>query len=135
MDKRLWEETIKQHSGKVIFVNVWATWCSPCRKEFPDINKIQENFKGENFQMISISADYPDEIKTKILPFLSKFNIDFPVFVQNFKDSQDFINMINKKWNGALPATMIIDKKGRISSFSIGLKDYNYFESEIKKLL
>jgi thiol-disulfide isomerase/thioredoxin len=125
---------LNSHQGQLLLVNVWATWCKPCREEFPDLVRLQDFYKGKNVRVITISADYPDEIESKILPFLKKFNINFPVYVQNFPKQEDFINRMNKDWNGALPATFIYDKKGRQQVFFIGKKDFDSFREEIEKI-
>jgi thiol-disulfide isomerase/thioredoxin len=125
---------LDSHQGQVLLVNVWATWCKPCREEFPDLVRLQDFYKGKNVRVITISADYPDEIESKILPFLKKFNINFPVYVQNFSKQENFINRMNKDWNGALPATFIYDKKGQQQAFFIGKKDFESFCKEIEKI-
>ena len=125
---------LNSHQGQVLLVNVWATWCKPCREEFPDLVRLQDFYKGKNVRVITISADYPDEIDSKIVPFLKKFNINFPVYVQNFLKQEDFINRMNKDWNGALPATFIYNKKGQQQVFFIGKKDFESFRKEIEKV-
>ncbi len=125
---------LNSNQGRVLLVNVWATWCKPCREEFPDLVRLQDFYKGKRVQIITISADYPDEIDSKILPFLKKFNINFPVYVQRFSKQEDFINRMNKDWNGALPATFIYDKKGRQQAFFIGKKDFEGFRKEIEEI-
>lgn len=121
--------------GKVVFINVWATWCKPCREEFPDLIQLAANYKDEkDVAFVSISADYPDETKTKILPFLGKFDVNFPVYVQDFRDPQDFINLLNRKWNGALPATFIFDAEGKQRSLIVGKRDFHSFKEEIEKV-
>jgi len=125
---------LDSNQGQVLLVNVWATWCKPCREEFPDLVRLQDFYKGKKVQIITISADYPDEIDSKIVPFLKKFNINFPVYVQNFPKQEDFINRMNKDWNGALPATFIYDKKGQQQVFFIGKKDFESFRKEIDKI-
>jgi thiol-disulfide isomerase/thioredoxin len=124
---------LDSNQGQVLLVNVWATWCKPCREEFPDLVRLQDFYKGKNVRVITISADFPDEIDSKIVPFLKKFKINFPVYVQNFPKQEDFINRMNKDWNGALPATFIYDKKGQQQAFFIGKKDFNAFRQEIEK--
>lgn len=124
---------LDSNQGQVLLVNVWATWCKPCQEEFPDLVRLQDFYKDRNVQVITISADYLDEIDSKIVPFLKKFNINFPVYVQNFPKQEDFINRMNKDWNGALPATFIYDEKGQQQAFFIGKKDFNAFRQEIEK--
>jgi len=135
--KKIGEADLKNifasHKNKVLLVNVWATWCKPCREEFPDLVRLQAFYKskGKDVQIIAISADYPDEIETKILPFLKKFKINFPVYVQNFSKQENFIDLLNKDWNGALPATFIYDKRGRQRAFFIGKRDFEFFRKQM----
>jgi len=133
LDARGWQELRAGMKGKTVFVNIWATWCAPCREEFPDLVRLADFYNSNEVAFISISADYPDEIESKILPFLGKFKVNFPVYVQDFKDPQDFINLVNTSWNGALPATFIYDSKGVQQSFIIGKRDFDSFKKEIEK--
>ena len=64
-------------------------------------------------EIVGISADYPDEIETRIKPFLAKSKSNFRVFVQNFSKQEDLINRLNKNWGGAIPATFIYDASGK----------------------
>ena len=125
---------LDSNRGRVLLVNVWATWCKPCREEFPDLVRLQGFYKGKEVQIITICADYPDEIDSKIVPFLKKFKINFPVYVQNFSRQENFINRMHKEWNGALPATFIYDKKGKQQAFFIGKKGFESFRKEIEKV-
>ena len=128
------ESIFASQKGRVLLVNVWATWCKPCREEFPDLVRLARFYKNKDVRIITISADYPDEIETKIRPFLDKFKINFPVYVQDFPGQEDFINQMNKKWNGALPATFIYDKAGRQRAFFLGKKDFESLKKEIEKI-
>ena len=65
------KEVIKNRNGKPLLINVWATWCAPCREEFPDLVKIAEVYR-EKIDVIAISVDFPEEIDSKIIPFLKK---------------------------------------------------------------
>jgi thiol-disulfide isomerase/thioredoxin len=134
MDQQYFEKILKTYKDKIVLVNVWATWCKPCREEFPDLLKLQESYKGKDVQIVSISADYPDEIESKILPFLEQFKLNFPIYVQDFPKQDAFINYMNKTWSGALPATFIYDKNGKQKIFFIGKKDVSAFRKEIEKV-
>ncbi|MCP5051227.1 MAG: TlpA family protein disulfide reductase [bacterium] len=133
MAKADFENIVKAHKNKVLMINVWATWCKPCREEFPDLVKLQDYYKGKDVRIVSISADYPDEIDSKIKPFLDKFNLNFPVYVQNFPKQDQFIDYMNPKWSGALPATFIYDKSGKQQTVIIGKQSFESFREEIEK--
>ncbi|MCX6170029.1 MAG: TlpA disulfide reductase family protein [Ignavibacteriales bacterium] len=131
IDKTKLTKLIKDRNGKVLFLNLWATWCIPCREEFPSIVKLAGEM--QNVEFVGISADYPDEVKTKIIPFLKSNKANFTNYVSGFSGDEDLINALDKKWNGALPATLIYDKNGKKISFLKGKQSYEKFKADIKK--
>ncbi len=133
IDEKGVKNLIENRGGKSLFINFWATWCLPCVEEFPDIVKLAEKYKDVDF--VGISLDHPDEITSKIQPFLKKMKAPFPNFVAKFKDDQILIEMINKNWNGAIPATVIYNSKGKQLSFHAKKLSYKEFETELKKIV
>jgi thiol-disulfide isomerase/thioredoxin len=134
IDKARLSKIINERNGKILFLNLWATWCVPCREEFPEIVKLAGIYKNE-VDFIGISADYPDEVKSKIVPFLKSNKANFASFVSGFKKDEDLINALDKKWNGALPATFIFDRKGNKLILLEGKKTFDEFKAEIDKAL
>ncbi|MDH7605901.1 MAG: TlpA disulfide reductase family protein [Melioribacter sp.] len=131
IDKYKLQKLIKDRKGKLLFLNIWATWCEPCREEFPAIVKLSNEFKDVDF--VGISVDFPEEIESKIKPFIKNNKVNFPVYVNSFSNDEELINMLNKDWNGAIPATFIFDKSGKLISFIEGKKSYEEFEKNIKR--
>jgi thiol-disulfide isomerase/thioredoxin len=119
--------------GKVVLINFWATWCKPCVKEFPELVKLYNNYKDKDFRLVFISADVPEEIESKVVPFLKSQNVDFVSYYNNFDKPEEFINYIDKNWEGAIPSTYIYDKEGNMTSSILGIKNYEFFEKEITK--
>jgi thiol-disulfide isomerase/thioredoxin len=128
------KKIISKREGKPILINLWATWCEPCREEMPDLVKFAEKYKSK-VDIIGISVDYPDEIDSKILPFVKNQNITFPVYVNDVKDQEKLIDYFDKDWNGAIPATFIFDIKGKKVNKIYGKKNFEYFEKQIKKYI
>ncbi|MFO7525423.1 MAG: TlpA disulfide reductase family protein [Ignavibacteriaceae bacterium] len=126
------DKIIKERGNKPLLINIWATWCVPCREEFPDLVKLAVQYK-DKADFIGISVDEEDEIESKVKPFLNNFNVNFDIYLNAFDDAQDFINYFDKDWNGAIPATFIYNAQGKKASTIIGKEDYNFFESELKK--
>jgi thiol-disulfide isomerase/thioredoxin len=131
IDKAKLSKLIKDRKGKVLFLNLWATWCVPCREEFPSIVKLVDEFKDVEF--VGISVDFPDEVDSKIIPFLKSNKANFTSFVNAIEGDEELINLLDKNWNGALPATFIFDKTGKKISFMEGKKSYDDFKKEIEK--
>ncbi|MCX7797629.1 MAG: TlpA family protein disulfide reductase [Melioribacter sp.] len=131
IDKNKLQKLIKERKGKVLFLNVWATWCAPCREEFPSIVKLSNEFKDVDF--VGISVDFPEEVETKIIPFLKSNKSTFTNYVNSLEDDEELINLLNEKWSGAIPATFIFDKKGKLLYFLEGKKSYEEFKKHIEK--
>lgn len=135
LDEEGLSNLISERNGKVLFLNVWATWCVPCVEEFPDLVKLHNAFARHPVEVVGISADFDDEIESKIVPFLRKQKVPFRVYVASFKHQEDFINGVNRSWSGALPASLIVDAKGERKFFLMGKGTFNQFKREIDKTL
>lgn len=131
IDRAKLSKLIKERKGKPLFLNLWATWCVPCREEFPSIVKLTGEHKDVDF--IGISVDFPEEVESKIIPFLKSNKANFVSYVNGFEGDEELINLLDKNWNGALPATFIFDKSGKKISFLEGKKSYEEFKKEILK--
>ncbi len=135
MNKSSLDKLIKNRNGKILFLNVWATWCRPCKEEFPDLVKLAEKYKNSKIEIIGLSVDYPDEVESKIIPFLKKNKANFKIYVNDFEDVQDLIDYLSKDWNGGIPATFIFDKNGKQKKFILGMRHFEYFDNEINSIL
>jgi len=123
------------NDGNVILINFWASWCKPCVEEFPDLIKIQNDYKDKGLSVIFISLDFPEEINSKLIPFLKSEKVDFTTFYCGFKNAEELMDYFDRKWDGAIPATFIFDRKGMLRSKVIGSRDYDFYRSEVSKLL
>lgn len=131
IDKAKLSKLIKERKGKPLFLNLWATWCVPCREEFPSIVKLVGEYKDVEF--VGITVDFPEEVDTKIIPFLKSNKANFVSYVNAFEGDEELINLLDKNWNGALPATFIFDKNGKRLTTLEGKKSYEEFKKEIEK--
>ncbi len=129
-------DAIKQSSkGKVVLYNFWATWCKPCVVEFPELMKLYNNYKDKGLEIIFVSLDVPEDIETKVKPFLIKNGVEFTTYFSKFSKEEDLINYYDKEWVGAIPSTYIYDKEGVLQKKILGSKSYEQFENEVKALL
>lgn len=125
------KQLLNKRNGKILFLNIWATWCAPCVEEFPDLIKLAKSYPQSEVEVIGISADYPDEVETKILPFIRKQGVPFRIYVAKFNHQEDFINGVNSAWSGALPATLVFDGQGKQRYFSVGAGTFEKFKKVI----
>jgi len=135
LDEKGFKELIENRQGKTLFLNVWATWCVPCAEEFPDLVRLKNAYKDKNIEFVGLSADYPDEIESKILPFIKKHNVNFEIYVKDVASDQAFINMVDPAWNGGLPATFLYDENGVKKEYILGKRDFSFFKERIEQAL
>ena len=103
--------------------------------KLPDLVKLYNDYQNAGVDFAAISVDYPDEVGSKILPFLIGQHVPFTVYVANVKKDEDFINELNPSWSGAVPATFIFDASGKQRVFMFGQKTLKAFKSEIDSVL
>jgi thiol-disulfide isomerase/thioredoxin len=122
-------------AARPLLVNFWATWCVPCREEFPDLVKINSDYAKSNLEVITISLDDPDEIKTTVPQFLREVRArDLPAYLLNVVDPDIAINTIDSQWRGALPATFLYDASGQMVFKHTGRFDTRELRAAIDKV-
>lgn len=125
----------KENSGKVLLINLWASWCKPCTEEFPDLMKINSEYKDKDFKIIFLSLDFGDDLTIQTKKFLTKMGVDFVTYYNGFSKDEDLINYMDRKWDGGIPGTFIFDKKGNLKKSLIGKSNYKEFKTAITKYL
>jgi len=105
---------LKRESSRPLLVNYWATWCDPCRDEFPDLVKIHAAYREKGLDFIVISLDDLNDIKTEVPKFLRSMNARMPAYLLNVPDPGVAIAAVDAKWSGALPATFLYDGQGKV---------------------
>jgi thiol-disulfide isomerase/thioredoxin len=100
--------------ARPLLINFWATWCDPCREEFPDLVKIDADYRSKNLNFVAISLDDITDIGTAVPKFLKEMNATMPVVLLNVKDPEPAIRVVDDKWDGQLPATFLYDKDGKV---------------------
>ena len=120
-------------SEKTYVVNFWATWCSPCIKELPYFEGINNEFKDKNIEVILVSLDFPSQIESRLIPYLKKNKIKSRVILLNDSKINTWVPKISEKWDGGIPATLIVNPKNYKFYPKAFEKDELY--SEIKKII
>jgi thiol-disulfide isomerase/thioredoxin len=97
-----------------LLINFWATWCDPCREEFPDLVKIDEDYRAKKLHFVAVSLDAVEDIGTAVPKFLKEMKASMPVVLLNVNDPEPAIKAIDMAWDGQLPATFLYDKDGKV---------------------
>ncbi|HXT65086.1 MAG TPA: TlpA disulfide reductase family protein [Pyrinomonadaceae bacterium] len=97
-----------------LLVNFWASWCDGCREEFPDLVKIDQDYRARGLNFLSVTVDELED-KAQAASFIEEMKAKMPVVLLNVADKEPAIHAIDMNWDGALPATFIYDKNGTVS--------------------
>jgi thiol-disulfide isomerase/thioredoxin len=106
-------QRIEAERGRVVVVNFWATWCEPCREEFPDLIELDRRYRSRGLTFLSVSLDDPEVRDTQVKQFLTEQKPSFAVFLKTAGDPDPFITGVDPAWSGVLPATFIYDRQGQ----------------------
>lgn len=118
--------TLSSYRGKVVLLDFWATWCTPCREEIPRFVQLQNDYGPHGLEIIGVSMDdSPDPVRD----FYQHFHMNYPVVMGNAKTGELYGGILG------LPIAFVLDREGHISSKHIGAADLSALENEIVKLL
>ena len=135
VDEAGYQKLVQSQKGSVLVVDFWATWCKPCRAEMPQLVKLNDRLKAKGLKLVTISADEP-EAEATAKKFLAEMGaVGQPSYVKRPKDDDKFINAIDPKWGGALPALFLYDRTGKKVRAFIGESSMVEVEAAIQKLL
>lgn len=106
---------LEKSDDKVHVVNFWATWCKPCIAELPYFEALNKKYQGKKVEFTLVSLDFGTQLESRVIPFLEKRNIKSKVVLLDDPKSTVWIDLVDKSWSGAIPATMVY--KGNESDF------------------
>jgi len=119
---------------KPLLVNFWATWCEPCREEFPDLVKLDNEFKGK-IDFITISLDDPADSSGPVKSFLAAMKAQMPAYVLKTADESAVITRVSKEWAGGMPFTILYHPKGNAVYERQGKVQLDVVRPQIEKLV
>lgn len=122
-------QSLSQWRGKVLVINLWATWCTPCREEIPAFVRLQDKYRARGLQFVGIAIDQRDPVQA----FAREFGMNYPVLLGDVKT----VEMSRRAGNhiGALPFTLVIDRNGKIVGTVLGTIKEDKFQGIIESLL
>ena len=122
------EDRISKGGDTIYVVNFWATWCAPCIAELPYFEKLQTTYKDQPLKVLLVSLDFKSKLQKSVIPFVQKKQLTNETFLLNEANAQVYIDKISKEWSGAIPATLIYNKKNNVRKFYE--KEFTYAELE-----
>src|SRR6185295_10955086 len=106
---------LSDYSGKVLLVNLWATWCGPCRLETPELVKLHKEFQARGVEMVGLSTENPDASAQRVVDFVKAFNVDYHV---GWATPEVALTLMQGR--DSIPQSFIITREGRILKRFIG---------------
>ena len=123
------DQSLAGYRGRVVVLNFWATWCEPCKKEMPDLSAIQNEYAALGVQVIGAAGDAATE-SAKVLKFIREYKLNFPVWVGAQTSDMERFGV-----GSVLPATVIVDREGKIVWREIGIIKPIELRKELDKIL
>ena len=118
---------LSDYKGKVVLINLWATWCAPCRMELPELVKLQKKYQGQGLQIVGVT--YPDDEPAEVLRMSRKLKLNYPVLFGTNEILEAY------QIGEVLPATVIVDRDGKIRDRILGILEPEEFNQLVAPLL
>ncbi|HNV28561.1 MAG TPA: TlpA disulfide reductase family protein [Cyclobacteriaceae bacterium] len=109
--------SFEKYKGKVVFLNLWATWCGPCKAEMPGIHNLYVKMKGEPIEFVMLSID-KDKAISKVESYVKNNSYTFPVFMPSGY-------LAEQLQVPSIPTTFVISKEGLIVMKEVGTRNYD----------
>ncbi|NJM09687.1 MAG: redoxin domain-containing protein [Bdellovibrionaceae bacterium] len=126
-------EHIKAQASPLVLVNFWASWCEPCKIEFPHILEIRERYATQGLKVVLVSIDDPQD-RLAAENFLRAQKVDFPSFYKG-QQPLKFVTEIYPQWSGAVPTTLLIGPDQKIVDAWEGDTSLQEFEKRVQRHL
>jgi thiol-disulfide isomerase/thioredoxin len=134
IDTQGYQKLLQQYKGKPLLVTFWATWCEPCRDEYPMLNELAKQYAPQGLKVVGVSLDQDGDL-ILMRRFLARYKPVFPNYRKKKGDEDAFVQAVLPKWDGAIPASVFYAKDGQQIGHLVGAGDHDTYEAAIKMLL
>jgi thiol-disulfide isomerase/thioredoxin len=138
IDAKGLKELVSANKGKPVLLNFWATWCGPCRAEFPDLVKIDADYRQKGLVFNIVSVDTVGLIDSGVPEFLRQYNSTMNSYLIDLPNRQAIaraVRQIAPKFRDVYPLTLLFDKNGRLAYQKLGKVNEKLLRMEINKVL
>lgn len=129
------DASLSSYRGEIVVLNLWASWCPPCRKEMPDLIQLYEDYKGKGVTVLGVNLATHERSADGANEFMVEFDVPFPTFIDQPIDSTNRRGIVSSLYNiQSIPYTYILDKNGKIVHVIKGFVTYEMLENLITEL-
>ena len=134
IDAQAYQKLLEQYHGKPLLVTFWATWCEPCRNEYPMLNELAKQYAPQGLKVVGVSMDDDGDL-ILMRRFLARYKPVFPNYRKKAGGEELFRQGVLPGWNGVLPASFFYGKDGRQAGHVFGEGTRDIYEAAIRRLL
>lgn len=126
---------LQKERGKVVVLNLWATWCVPCLREVPDLLALEAEMKREGVKLIGVAVDDPSPGAIQVDRFRQKYFPKFVTYARQGAEMDELASVVDPAWNEVVPTTYILNRQGKVVVRIQGKKSIEEFRAAIAKAL
>jgi thiol-disulfide isomerase/thioredoxin len=134
IDTQGYQKLLQQYKGRPLLVTFWATWCEPCRDEYPMLNELAKQYAPQGLKVVGVSLDQDGDL-ILMRRFLARYKPIFPNYRKKKGEEDAFVQAVLPGWNGSIPASVFYAKDGQQIGHFVGAGDHDTYEAAIKMLL
>jgi thiol-disulfide isomerase/thioredoxin len=134
IDLQAYQKLVAQYHGKPLLVNFWATWCEPCRHEYPMLNELAKQYAPQGLKVVGVSLDDDGDL-ILMRRFLARYKPIFPNYRKKAGEINAFTQAVLPGWTGSLPVSIFYGKDGQQAGHMLGEGTREKYEAAIQSLL
>src|SRR3989441_3472269 len=112
IDAQGYQKLLEQYRGKPLLVTFWATWCEPCRDEYPMLNELAKQYAPQGLKVVGVNLDDDGDL-ILMRRFLARYKPIFPNYRKKTGGEEAFRQLVLPGWTGSLPVSVFYSKNGR----------------------
>jgi len=134
IDAQGYQKVLEQYRGKPLLVTFWATWCEPCRDEYPMLNELAKQYASQGLKVVGVSLDDDGDL-ILMRRFIARYKPVFPNYRKKAGGEEAFRQTVLPGWSGTLPASVFYEKNGQRGGYFLGARNRETYEAAIRALL
>ena len=125
---------LEAQRGKVVVLNLWATWCVPCLREIPDLVALERELAPRGVTLLGLSMDEPSALAAQVEPFRRKHFPAFRTWLRASEDMDALVSVVDPAWNEILPTTYLLGRDGKVAKKIQGKRTLEQFRELIQEV-